>query len=219
MVNGSQERAGEQAIDVLLRNLSDADREKILTDLVNEGGISLDHESLRISGTYAHAARVAAALEAITAKIPTLLQTAWEVNAKQQQERDLAIVEALKGLQAEGRAKNAEVAKIVDEATKKLVKQSATASRDAPGYLMFAAIGLAVGVISTSLVCFFLLFPLQLRQARLGDGEILEWLSTDSGQLLYRTFRSGNRSVRDCAKKVVKSKDGRNKIVCQIELQ
>ncbi len=58
--------------------------------------------------------------------------------------------------------------------------------------------GFSIGMVVTSLLAYFVVFPQQLRLARGSDGAMLEWLSTSDGKILRRTFTSGNKSVEEC---------------------
>ena len=76
--------------------------------------------------------------------------------------------------------------------------------------------GFSIGMVATSLLAYFVVFPQQLRLARGSDGAMLEWLSTSDGKILRRAFVSGNKSLEECIRKGLK-KTG--KTVCMLEIK
>ena len=205
-----------QAIEKLKEHVKADEFTNVLQGLTGQRGMGLNDEALEIAGTYAHIARIAESLGSIAVAMPKLLESTVADIKSQQDKRDEAMTKILYQQQDQGQARSAEAAKIIDTATKRLIGQSGVSRLHQWG---FGAIGVSVGLTLGTLVAFFLLFPNQLRQARVGDGEILEWLATPDGKLLYQTFKSGNRSVRACVKKAgSQSKSGKN-LVCQITLR
>jgi hypothetical protein len=208
----SQER---QAIDKLKEQVKPHEFSTVVHKLVGQRGMGLNDEALEIAGTYAHAARIAQSLNSIAVAMPKLLESTVADIKSQQDKRDEAMTQILYQQQDQGQARSAEAAKTIETATKRLIGQSGVSRLHQWG---FGTIGVSVGLTLGTLVAFFILFPNQLRQARLGDGEILEWLATTDGKLLYKTFKSGNRSVRACVKKAAVQQKGTKNLVCQITL-
>jgi uncharacterized protein (DUF2267 family) len=192
-----------EAIEVLKRQISPEDLSEVLSGLVGMGGISIDHEALRLSGTYAHAARVALLLDSITANLPKLIETVWSDTRAAELNKHEKVVEQ------------------IEDATNRLIQQ-AFLNKQAPVNVKNIIIGisaLSIGFFASTLFSHFVLFPQQLRQARVGDGEVMEWLATPDGKLLKATFRSGNRSVRDCVKRAGNLNLGQKQIVCEIAIK
>jgi hypothetical protein len=197
-VNRTESSIEPQAIEKLREHVKPDEFTNVLQELMGQRGMGLDDEALEIAGTYAHAARIAESLNSIAVAMPKLIESTIADIKTQQDQRDEAMTKILHQQQDQGQARSAESAKIIETATKRLIGQSGASRLHQWG---FGAIGVSVGLTLGTLVAFFVLFPNQLRQARVGDGEILEWLATPDGKLLYKTFKSGNRSVRACVKK------------------
>jgi hypothetical protein len=212
-----------QAIDRLKEQVKPDEFITVLHKLVGQRGMGLNDEALEIAGTYAHAARIAESLNSIAVAMPKLLESTVVDIKTQQDKRDEAMTKILYQQQDRGQARSAEAAKIIDTATKRLIDRfhKADATRTGASRLQqwgFGAIGISIGLTLGTLISFFILFPNQLRQARAGDGAILEWLATADGKLLARTFKSGNRSVRACVKSAAVQPKGTKNLVCQITL-
>ena len=214
-VNRTEHNYQPQAIDKLRAQIKPEEFTNVLQGLTENRGMGLDDEALEIAGTYAHAARIAESLNSIAAVTPKLLESTVANIKSQQDKRDEVMTQIIYRLQDRGQAQSVESAKIIDTATKRLIGQSGVSRLHQWG---FGAIGVSVGLTVGTLVAFFVLFPNQLRQARVGDGEILEWLATPDGKLLYQTFKSGNRSVRACVKKAAGRNKNTKNLVCQITL-
>jgi hypothetical protein len=213
MVNSKQ--PPEQAIQSLFRNVGREDKERILKDLINAGGMSLDHESLRLSGTYAHATRVVEGLEAITDRIPNLLDSVWQT----QTEREEKMIATFNKLFLEAQAKNEAIAASIQESSKGLGRSS---SNSPPGKFNLSEVtpllvAGVMGFLAAGAVGFFL-YPLYLQQARGGDGEILKWLATTDGKIMKQAFQSGNQSVKDCVRRVEKRANGKKRLICEIAI-
>jgi hypothetical protein len=221
MVNGKKTQPLDElpeAIETLANNVSDAELEKILLGMVNEGGISIDHESLRLSGTYAHAARVANSLASITGSIPKLLESALKSSREVQSQRDEAIVESLKALQTEGQEKNLEISIAIDKATNNLIQKSGKGSaKDQAKTIMWATAAALASAIMMSVIFSLLLVPQLLRQSRPGDAAFMDWAATEDGKMYQEIFRSG-KSTGDSCKRVGKDR-GRKKIICEIYIK
>lgn len=213
--NQCTDRNQPQAIDKLRAQVKPDEFTTVAHKLAALRGMGLDDEALEIAGTYAHAARIAESLNSIAVAMPKLLECTVADIKTQQDQRDEAMTKILYQQQDQGQARAAEAAKIIDTATKRLIGQSGASRLQQWG---FGAIGISIGLTLGTLISFFILFPNQLRQARAGDGAILEWLATPDGKLLDRTFRSGNRSVRACVKKAGAQNKGTKNLVCQITL-
>ncbi len=214
-INRAENNDEPQAIEKLKKQVKPDEFTNVLQGLAGQRGMGLDDEALEIAGTYAHAARIAESLNSIAVAMPKLLESTIADIKSQQDSRDEAMTKILYQQQDRGQARSAEAAKIIDTATKRLIGQSGASRLHQWG---FGAIGVSVGLTLGTLVAFFVLFPNQLRQARVGDGEILEWLATPDGKLLYQTFKSGNRSVRACVKKAAAQNKNTKNLVCQITL-
>jgi ElaB/YqjD/DUF883 family membrane-anchored ribosome-binding protein len=214
-INRTEHRHKPQAIEQLRAQVKPDEFANVLQGLIGQRGMGLDDEALEIAGTYAHAARIAQSLNSIAVAMPKLLESTVADIKSQQDQRDEAMTQILYQQQDQGQARSTEAAKMIETATKRLIGQSGASRLHQWG---FVAIGMSIGLTLGSLVSFFILFPNQLRIARLGDGEILEWLATTDGRLLYQTFKSGNRSVRACVKKAGAQSKGIKNLVCQITL-
>jgi hypothetical protein len=214
-MNHTEHHHEPQAIEKLKAQVKPDEFANVLQGLIGQRGMGLDDEALEVAGTYAHAARIAESLNSIAVAMPQLLESTIANIKSQQDQRDQVMTKILYQQQDQGQARSAEAAKMIETATKRLIGQSGVSRLHQWG---FGAIGVSVGLTLGTLVAFFVLFPNQLRQARVGDGEILEWLATTDGRLLYRTFKSGNRSVRACVKKAGAQSKGTKNLVCQITL-
>jgi len=205
-----------QAVEKLREHVKADEFTNVLQGLTGQRGMGLNDEALEIAGTYAHVARIAESLSSIAVAMPKLLESTIADIKSQQDRRDEAMTQILYQQQDQGQARSVEAAKVIETATKRLIGQSGVSLFHQWG---FGAIGMSIGLTLGTLVAFFILFPNQLRQARLGDGEILEWLATTDGKLLYQTFKSGNRSVRACIKKAGGQNKSSKNLVCQITLR
>jgi hypothetical protein len=214
-VNRTENNDQPQAIEKLRAQVKPDEFNTVAHKLATLRGMGLDDEALEIAGTYAHAARIAESLNSIAVAMPKLLESTIADIKTQQDSRDEAMTKILCQQQDQGQARSAEAAKIIETATKRLIGRSGVSRLHQWG---FGAIGVSVGLTLGTLFAFFILFPNQLRQARVGDGEILEWLATTDGKLLYKTFKSGNRSVRACVKQATGQQKGSKNLVCQITL-
>jgi hypothetical protein len=214
-INRTEHHDEPQAIEQLRAHVQPDEFTNVLQGLIGQRGMGLDDEALEIAGTYAHAARIAQSLNSIAVAMPKLLETTVAEIKSQQDQRDEAMTKILYQQQDQGQARSVEAAKMIETATKRLIGQSGVSRLHQWG---FGAIGISIGLTLGTLISFFVLFPNQLRQARFGDGEILEWLATTDGRLLSKTFKSGNRSVRACVKKAAAQNKGTKNLVCQITL-
>jgi hypothetical protein len=198
-----QELTELEAIQVLKRRVSSEKLSQVLSNVVEHGGVSIDHEAFRLSGTYAHAAQVAELLDRITASLPKLVETVWSDTRAAELKQHEAVVE-----QIENTTKQ-----LVQQAF--LIKQSPVNTKN----LIIGISALSIGFLSSTLFSHFVMFPRELRQARVGDGEVMEWLATPDGKLLKSTFMSGNRSVRDCVKRAGSLNHGQKQVVCEIAIK
>jgi hypothetical protein len=212
----STNQSDPQAIEKLKAQINKEEFLDVLHKLANHRGMGLDHEALEVAGTYAHAARIAQSFDSVAVAMPKLLESTVADIQAQQVQRDEVMAQILEQQQSQGQARSAQAAKEIETATRKLIGRSGNSqSRQ----FVFGSIGISIGMTIGMLISFFILFPNQLRQARLGDGAILEWLATPDGKLLYQTFKSGNRSVKACTKKAAAQKKNNKDLVCQITLR
>jgi hypothetical protein len=214
-INRTEHHGEPQAIEQLRAHVQPDEFANVLQGIIGQRGMGLDDEALEIAGTYAHAAKIAQSLNSIAVAMPKLLETTVAEIMSQQDQRDEAMTKILYQQQDQGQARSIEAAKMIETATKRLIGQSGVSRLHQWG---FGAVGMSIGLTLGTLISFFVLFPNQLRQARLGDGEILEWLATTDGRLLSKTFKSGNRSVRACVKKAGAQNKGTKNLVFQITL-
>jgi hypothetical protein len=203
-----------EAVHTLLQNTTAQQQEQVLRDILNEGGMSIDHESLRISGTYAHAARVAEALKAISNNIPTLMGQAMRLIETKQTERDNLIVSNLKSLQAEGLEQLTVSSDKLDKATKNLVNRSGGATNNRSRDLCIALSSALASGILCSLIFSFVLVPQLTKQSKPGDAAFQAWSATDDGRIYYDIFRSG-KSTGDACRRVFEKTEG-GQIVCKM---
>jgi hypothetical protein len=218
-INRTENSHEPQAIDKLREQIKSDEFVDVVHGLTGQRGMGLDDEALEVAGTYAHAARIAESLDSIAVAMPKLLDDTVEHIQLKQDKRDEAMIKILYQQQDQGQARSAEAAKIIETATKRLIGQSGASRLHKWVFgAIGGSIGVSVGLTLGTLISFFILFPNQLRQARAGDGAILEWLATPDGKLLYQTFKSGNRSVRACVKKAGAQNKGTKNLVCQITL-
>jgi uncharacterized membrane-anchored protein YhcB (DUF1043 family) len=216
MVNINRSESNQlQAIDQLRAQVKPDECNAVLHRLTGQRGMGLDDEALEFAGTYAHAARVAESFNIMLVAMPKLYEDTVEKTQLKQKDRDESMIKIIYQLQEQVQAQFAENAKMLEASAKRLISQSRAGRLQPWGY---GAIGVSVGLTLGTLISFFILFPNQLRQARVGDGAILEWLATPDGRLLYRTFKSGNRSVQACVKKAGAQSKGTKSLVCQITL-
>ena len=218
-VNRTDNNERSLAIEKLKAQVKPDEFHTVAHQLAQQRGMGLDDEALEVAGTYAHAARIAESLDSIAVAMPKLLDDTVEQIQIKQDKRDEAMIKILYQQQDQGQARSAEAAKIIETATKRLIGQSGASRLHKWVFgAIGGSIGISIGLTLGTLIAFFILFPSQLRQARVGDGEILEWLATPDGKLLYQTFKSGNRSVRACVKKAGAQNKGTKNLVCQITL-
>lgn len=218
-VNQTENNDQPQAIEKLRAQVKPDEFQTVAHKLAALRGMGLDDEALEVAGTYAHAARIAGSLDSIAVAMPKLLDDTVEQIQLKQDKRDEAMIKILYQQQDQGQARSAEAAKTIDTATKRLIGQSGVSRLHKWVFgAIGGSIGISIGLTIGILVAFFVLFPNQLRQARAGDGAILEWLATPDGKLLYQTFKSGNRSVRACVKKAAVQTKGTKNLICQITL-
>lgn len=205
-----------EAIETLMQHTTDEDLEKVLLGMVNEGGIPLDHESLRISGTYAHAARVANALKSITASYPNLITATMKTIEERQSQRDQRIVSDLKKLQLESQDKLHEVSNKLEQASNNLIQKSGKGknSNSKLRDLMLISCSSLASMIVAVLIFSAVLIPQLVRQSKAGDAAFLDWTATTDGKMYQDIFRSGKSSQDSCKRT---SKNKKNKvIICEI---
>jgi hypothetical protein len=238
MVNGEPNL--EDPFDYLLKTHTNDEALSVIGDMVNHGGIPLDSEALRLSGCYGHIARTAKMLNAIQAELPKLIIESGERNRDIHQrntdnylsafdilrDKDVKMYEKLSNLvfsslETHLVALEAQTKKIdngiveLQNNANSIVKKSIFNRRDLSAYLLFGSIGLLIGSISIVGLFQFALVPKQLAQMRGGDAAVLDWFATPDGKIMYQAYKSGNKSVKACAKQTV-DKTGKKKIRCDV---
>jgi hypothetical protein len=200
-VRPETEKQEPEAIDDLSKRVSAQKIAEVVVAIVEHRGMPLTHDSLRLSGTYAHAQQVAQLLDHIATSLPKLLETTWSDTRAKEIVHHERIVDTL------------------NDTTNRLLRQTALNTnnpRDFGKIVLTASLTL----LGSTLFSHFILFPAELRQARVGDGEVIEWLATPDGKLLKSTFKSGNKSVQDCVRRAG-NRNHRQKatLFCEIEIQ
>jgi hypothetical protein len=238
MVNGEPNL--DDPFDYLLKTHTNDEALQIIGDLVNHGGIPLDSEALRLSGCYAHIARTAKMLSAMQAELPKLIIDSAEQNEVINQKnidnylgafdivkaKDIKAFEGLSkivfgDLQIHLSDLKVQTDKInigvstLQENADSIIKKSIFNRRDISAYLFFGSIGLLVGSMNIFGLYQFVIMPKQLAQIRGGDAAILDWFATPDGKIMYQGYKSGNKSVKACAKQEV-DKTGKKKIRCDL---
>jgi hypothetical protein len=187
-------------------NIDHADSEeevsRLLSAVVDAGGIGTDSELLEQVGSYAHIRQTAQAVESVAKEV---------LNTFEQQ------------AQLERQARLEDQAKLLCD-LKAIVKAHPTQIEKRWQAISWCASGVAAGFLLSSIWCWLVVFPHQLRVARGGDGAILEKLNTPEGELFRRAFYQGQLSTDKCLanarsrglKTTVKGKKA--KIPCTIDL-
>lgn len=180
--------------------------------LVNSRELSTDDEIYHITGTIAQIEKISEYLHVVTSAVPQAIQVLLEEERKQRQtessESDTRQEELLAKLDRDRQTYR--------DLTKQAIDRSGRNINNRLMSLSWSLGGFSIGMVATSLLAYFVVFPQQLRLARGSDGAMLEWLSTSDGKILRRTFTSGNRSVEECIRKGIK-KTG--KTVCMLEIR
>jgi hypothetical protein len=191
------------------------DRKEALANidkLVNSRELSTDDEIYHITGTIAQIEKISEYLHVVTSAVPQAIQVLLEEERQQRQaessESDTRQEQLFERLDRDRETYR--------DLTKQAIERSGKNINTRLRSLCWCLGGFSIGMVVTSLLAYFVVFPQQLRLARGSDGAMLEWLSTSNGKILRRTFTSGNRSVEECIRKGLK-KTG--KTVCMLEIK
>jgi hypothetical protein len=191
------------------------DRKEALANidkLVNSRELSTDDEIYHITGTIAQIEKISEYLHVVTSAVPQAIQVLLEEERQQRQSESLECDTRQEQLLA----KLDRDRETYRDLTKQAIDRSGRNINTRFMNLCWSMGGFSIGMVATSLLAYFLIFPQQLRLARGSDGAMLEWLSTSDGNILRRAFVSGNRSVEECIRKGIK-KTG--KTVCMMEIR
>jgi hypothetical protein len=187
--------------------------------LVNSRELSTDDDIYHITGTIAQIENISEYLHVVTSAVPQAIQMLLEEELQQRQLESSAIdtrqEELLAKLEACAPPSGGRDRQTYRDLTKQAIDRSGRNINNRLMSLSWSLGGFSIGMVATSLLAYFVVFPQQLRLARGSDGAMLEWLSTSNGKILRRTFTSGNRSVEACIRKGIK-KTG--KTVCMLEI-
>jgi hypothetical protein len=191
------------------------DRKEALANidkLVNSRELSTDDEIYHITGTIAQIEKISEYLHVVTSAVPQAIQVLLEEERQQRQTESSAIDTRQEKLLAK-LDKDRETYR---DLTKQAIDRSGRNINNRLLSLCWGLGGCSIGMVATSLLAYFVVFPQQLRLARGSDGAMMEWLSTSDGKILRRAFMSGNSSVEKCIRKGIK-KTG--KTVCMLEIR
>ena len=180
--------------------------------LVNSRELSTDDEIYEITGTIAQIEKISEYLHVVTSAVPQAIQMLLE---EERQQRQLESSE-IDTRQEELLAKLDRDRQTYRDLTKQAIDRSGRNINNRLMSLSWSLGGFSIGMVATSLLAYFVVFPQQLRLARGSDGAMLEWLSTSDGKILRRAVVSGNKSVEACIRKGIK-KTG--KTVCMLEIR
>jgi hypothetical protein len=180
--------------------------------LVNSRELSTDDEIYHITGTIAQIEKISEYLHVVTSAVPQAIQVLLE---EERQQRQLES-SASDTRQEQLLTKLDKDREVYRDLTKQSIDRSGKNINTRLRSLCWSLGGFSIGMVVTSLLAYFVVFPQQLRLARGSDGAMLEWLSTTDGKILRRVFVSGNRSVEECIRKGIK-KTG--KTVCMLEIR
>jgi hypothetical protein len=180
--------------------------------LVNSRELSTDDEIYHITGTIAQIEKISEYLHVVTSAVPQAIQVLLEEERQQRQTESSAIDTRQEKLLAK-LDKDRETYR---DLTKQAIDRSGRNINNRLLSLCWGLGGCSIGMVATSLLAYFVVFPQQLRLARGSDGAMMEWLSTSDGKILRRAFMSGNSSVEKCIRKGIK-KTG--KTVCMLEIR
>jgi hypothetical protein len=215
MFKVTNKNSGDTSKSPLTSYLDAIDRKEALTNidkLVNSRELSTDDDIYHITGTIAQIEKISEYLHVVTSAVPQAIQVLLEEERQQRQTESSAIDTRQEDLLA----KLDRDRQTYRDLTKQAIDRSGRNINNRLMSLSWSLGGFSIGMIATSLLAYFVLFPQQLRLARGSDGAMLEWLSTSDGKILRRTFTSGNRSVEECIRKGIK-KTG--KTVCMLKIR
>jgi hypothetical protein len=215
MFKVTNKNSGDTSKSPFTSYLDAIDRTEALANidkLVNSRELSTDDEIYHITGTIAQIEKISEYLHVVTSAVPQAIQVLLEEERQQRQTESSAIDTR----QEELLAKLDRDRETYRDLTKQAIDRSGRNINNRLMSLCWSLGGFSIGMVATSLLAYFVVFPQQLRLARGSDGAMLEWLSTSDGKILRRTFTSGNRSVEACIRKGIK-KTG--KTVCMLEIR
>ena len=191
------------------------DRKEALANidkLVNSRELSTDDEIYHITGTIAQIEKISEYLHVVTSAVPQAIQVLLE-EERQQRQTESSASDTRQDQLFEKLDRDRETYR---DLTKQAIDRSGRNINTRLVSLCWSLGGFSLGMVVTSSLAYFVVFPQQLRLARGSDGAMMEWLSTSDGKILRRTFTSGNRSVEACIRKGIK-KTG--KTVCMLEIR
>jgi transcriptional regulator of met regulon len=215
MFKVTNKNGGEPSKSPFTSYLDAIDRKEALANidkLVNSRELSTDDEIYHITGTIAQIEKISEYLHVVTSAVPQAIQVLLE-EERQQRQLESSASDTRQEQLFEKLDKDRETYRDV---TKQAIDRSGKNINTRLRSLCWSLGGFSIGMLATSLLAYFVVFPQQLRLARGSDGAMLEWLSTSDGKILRRTFTSGNRSVEECIRKGLK-KTG--KTVCLLEIK
>jgi hypothetical protein len=215
MFKVTNKNSGDTSKSPLTSYLDAIDRTEALSNidkLVNSRELSTDDDIYHITGTIAQIEKISEYLHVVTSAVPQAIQVLLEEERQQRQtessEIDIRQEELFAKLDKDREAYR--------DLTKQAIDRSGRNINTRLRSLCWSLCGFSIGIVATSLLAYFVVFPQQLRLARGSDGAMLEWLSTSDGKILRRAFMSSNKSVEACIRKGIK-KTG--KTVCMLEIR
>jgi hypothetical protein len=215
MFKVTNKNSGDTSKSPLTSYLDAIDRTEALANidkLVNSRELSTDDEIYHITGTIAQIEKISEYLHVVTSAVPQAIQVLLEEERQQRQTESSAIDTRQEQLFT----KLDRDRETYRDLTKQAIDRSGRNINNRLMSLCWSLGGFSIGMVVTSLLAYFVVFPQQLRLARGSDGAMMEWLSTSDGKILRRAFVSGNRSVEECIRKGIK-KTG--KTVCMLEIR
>ncbi len=215
MFKVTNKNSGDTSKSPLTSYLDAIDRTEALANidkLVNSRELSTDDEIYHITGTVAQIEKISEYLHVVTSAVPQAIQMLLE-EERQQRQTESSTIDTRQEQLLTKLDRDRETYR---DLTKQAIDRSGRNINNRLMSLSWSLGGFSIGMVATSLLAYFVVFPQQLRLARGSDGAMLEWLSTSDGKILRRAFVSGNRSVEACIHKGIK-KTG--KTVCMLEIR
>lgn len=209
----------ESPFSELIDSMPKDNQRELLDHLIKTPGFSTDDETFNkiftLMGGYKQFYLVVDRLTNISDKLAKDLRSTYLEHRE-----ELANSSAEQLLEAKkAHAEFIEKADLKLEAIGKLARKqiaNSSASSSQSQLPIGVAIGAAIGMVAMAALSYFVLYPSQLAAARGADEPILSWLKTKDGQILGRSFASGNTSVQNCIKRAGPSPG--KKVNCQIQL-
>jgi hypothetical protein len=215
MFKVTNKNSGDTSKSPFTSYLDAIDRTEALANidkLVNSRELSTDDEIYHITGTIAQIEKISEYLHVVTSAVPQAIQVLLE-EERQQRQLESSASDTRQEQLFEKLDRDRETYR---DLTKQAIDRSGRNINNRLVSLCWSLGGFSIGMVVTSLLAYFVVFPQQLRLARGSDGAMLEWLSTSDGKILRRAFVSGNRSVEECIRKGLKST---SKTVCMLEIK